>query len=83
VQTDKLSKKIEVILYGRDYWDQVLDFKPMVEWGAIAENDLDLVHYADSPADAFEMLRSQLSEHHLEPASPQEAAAPEIAKTRG
>src|SRR6188768_612258 len=31
VQTDKLSKKIEVVLYGRDYWDQVLDFKPMAE----------------------------------------------------
>src|SRR3954466_3651083 len=37
VQTDKLSKKIDVILYGRDYWDQVLSFKPMAEWGAIAD----------------------------------------------
>src|ERR1700747_1726675 len=33
VQTDKLSKQIQVILYGRDYWSQVLDLKPMVEWG--------------------------------------------------
>ena len=38
VQTDKLSKKIEVVLYGREYWDQVLDLKPMAEWGAIAEH---------------------------------------------
>ena len=37
VQTDKLSKKIDVILYGSEYWDQVLDFEPMAEWGAIAE----------------------------------------------
>src|SRR5204863_2710565 len=37
VQTDKLSKQIGVILYGRDYWEEVLDFKPMAEWGAIAE----------------------------------------------
>ena len=44
VQTDKLSKKIEVVLYGRDYWEQVLNLKPMVEWGAIAEQDLDLLH---------------------------------------
>ena len=36
VQTDKLSKKIDIVLYGREYWDQVLHLKPMAEWGAIA-----------------------------------------------
>jgi uncharacterized protein (TIGR00730 family) len=83
VQTDKLSKKIEVILYGRDYWDQVLDFRPMSDWGAIAQKDLDLLHYADTPTDAFERLRAHLIAHHLEPATEQEAAAPGIARTRG
>src|SRR5262247_2636217 len=83
VQTDKLSKKIGVILYGRDYWQQVLDLQPMAEWGAIAEKDLELLHYADTPGDAFEQLRTHLVTHHLEPATKQEAAAPGIAKTRG
>src|SRR5437763_3235923 len=83
VQTDKLSKKIEVILYGRDYWEQVLPLQPTAEWGAIAEQDLDLLHYADTPLDAFERLREHLIAHELEPATPQEAAAPGIAKTRG
>jgi uncharacterized protein (TIGR00730 family) len=82
VQTDKLSKKIGVVLYGREYWEQVLDFKPMAEWGAIAEKDLELMHYADTPADAFELLRDHLIAHHLEPTE-QEAKAPGIAKTRG
>ena len=82
-QTDKLSKKIEVILYGGEYWDQVLELKPMVEWGAIAEDDLDLLHRADTPSDAFERLRAHLIANHLEPATAQEAAAPGIAKTRG
>src|SRR5438093_3308244 len=83
VQTDKLSKKIQVILYGRDYWSEVLDLKPMEEWGAIAEKDLELLDYADTPSDAFEELRTHLIKHHLEPAHAQEAAAPGIAKTRG
>jgi uncharacterized protein (TIGR00730 family) len=83
VQTDKLSKKIEVVLYGRDYWDQVFNFKPLVEWGAITEQDLELVTFADTPVDAFELLRDHLMAHHLEPPTPQEAAAPGIAKTRG
>jgi uncharacterized protein (TIGR00730 family) len=81
VQTDKLSKKIAVILYGRDYWDHVLHLDPMAEWGAIAEKDLELLHYADTPDDAFEQLRTHLITHHLE-AEP-EAEAPGIAKTRG
>jgi uncharacterized protein (TIGR00730 family) len=83
VQTDKLSKKIEVILYGRDYWSHVLHFKPMAEWGAIADSDLELLTKCDTPIDAFERLRAHLVKHHLEPATPQEAAAPGIAKTRG
>ena len=83
VQTDKLSKKIGVVLYGREYWDQVLQFQPMAEWGAIAEKDLELFNYFDTPVEAFEFLRDHLIAHHLEPTSDQEAAAPGIAKTRG
>ena len=83
VQTDKLSKKIGVVLYGREYWEQVLDLKPMAEWGAIAKKDLELLHYADTPVDAFQHLRDHLIAHHLEPTTEQEAAAPGIAKTRG
>ena len=83
VQSDKLSKKIEVVLYGSDYWNEVLNFKPMAEWGAVTEEDLELLHRADSPSEAFEHLRAHLIAYHLEPATPQEAIAPGIAKTRG
>jgi uncharacterized protein (TIGR00730 family) len=83
VQTDKLSKKIGVVLYGREYWEQVLNLQPMAEWGAIAKKDLELLHYADTPIDAFQHLRDHLIAHHLEPATEQEAATPGIAKTRG
>src|SRR5881296_1379468 len=83
VQTDKLSKQIGIILYGRAYWEQVLDVQPMAEWGAIAEKDVELLHFADTPTDAFEQLQAHLIANHLEPATAQEAAAPGIAKTRG
>jgi uncharacterized protein (TIGR00730 family) len=82
VQTDKLSKKIGVVLYGRQYWDAVLNFGPMSEWGAVHERDLDLFQYADTPMEAFECLHDHLVEHHLEPTE-QEADTPGIAKTRG
>ena len=83
VQTDKLSKKIGVILYGTDFWNEVLSLKPMAEWGAITDQDLDLLQHADTPVDAFEQLRDHLITHHLEPPTEQESAAPGIAKTRG
>jgi uncharacterized protein (TIGR00730 family) len=82
VQTDKLSRRIGVILYGREFWDAVLDFKPFAEWGAIAEKDLELIRFADTPGEAFEQLRDQLTVE-LEPPSEQEASAPGIARTRG
>jgi uncharacterized protein (TIGR00730 family) len=83
VQTDKLSKKIEVVLYGRDYWNHVLNLKPMEEWGAIAEQDLGLLHRANAPTEAFDFLRDHLTTHHLQPATPQETQTPGLAKTRG
>jgi uncharacterized protein (TIGR00730 family) len=84
VQTDKLSKKIQVILYGREYWSQVLNLGPMAEWGAIADQDQDLLDYADTPTDALELLRTHLMKNYLEPAQPLDATiAPGIAKTRG
>jgi uncharacterized protein (TIGR00730 family) len=83
VQTEKLSKKIDVVLYGREYWSQVLNFKPMAEWGAIAERDLNLFSVCDDPQEAFAHLRGELTTDHLAPATPQEERAPGIAKTRG
>ena len=35
-QTQKLSKQLGVFLYGREYWEEILDLKPMDEWGAIS-----------------------------------------------
>ena len=82
-QTDKLSKRIAVILYGREYWEHVINFDPMAEWGAIAEQDKELIKWADTPDEAFTQLRAHLETHHIEPKTRQEKAAPGIAKTRG
>jgi uncharacterized protein (TIGR00730 family) len=82
VQTDKLLKPIQVILYGSEYWDEILNLQPLVEWGAIAPQDIKLLQRADTPQDAFALLKAHLSEHHLAPATAQEMKAPGIAKTR-
>jgi uncharacterized protein (TIGR00730 family) len=82
-QTQKLSKQMCVILYGREYWEQILDLKPMGDWGAINPADLELMRWVDSPDQALEQLRGHLMEYHLVPETAQENRAPGIAKTRG
>jgi hypothetical protein len=82
MQTEKLAKQIQIILYGTDYWDQVLALEPMVDWGAISAADLPLLQRTNTPQHAFELLKAHLTEHHLAPATEQEKKAPGIAKTR-
>jgi len=82
MQTDKLAKQIQIILYGNEYWDPILDMEPLIEWGAISPQDLDLLQRANTPHEAFDLLKGHLTEHHLASAVAQEMKAPGIAKTR-
>ena len=82
-QTRKLSKKLLVILYGSEYWNEVFDLRPLADWGAINESDLDLLCRVDSADEAFEELKKFLETHHMVPQTAQEQKTPGIAKTRG
>jgi uncharacterized protein (TIGR00730 family) len=82
-QTQKLSKQLGVFIYGREYWEGIIDLKPMEEWGAISTADLDLLKWVNTPDEAFEQLRAHLMAYHLVPETAQEDRAPGIAKTRG
>jgi len=96
-QTQKLAKKITVVVYGSDYWKKVFNIDALVDTGAISPKDVELFRYADTPEDAFELLRQGLTENYLIPEakaaaekSPQEIMhgstfddflGPEMAKT--
>ena len=82
-QTRKLSKKLLVIMYGSEYWDEVLKLEPLAEWGAINEEDLKLLCHVDSCPRRSRSCKKHLMTHHMVPETPQETKAPGIAKTRG
>jgi hypothetical protein len=82
MQTEKLPKQIQIVLYGAEYWNRILDLGPMLDWGAIGDTDLSLLQRADTPQEAFEALKAHLTEHHIEPVAASEPKVPEIAKTR-
>jgi uncharacterized protein (TIGR00730 family) len=56
VQTKKLNKHIPILMYGSDYWQKVINFQAMVEWGTISQTDLDLIYFCDDIDLAFDYL---------------------------
>jgi uncharacterized protein (TIGR00730 family) len=60
LQTKKLKKQVVVVLYGREYWDQVLNFDAMIRLRVIGLEDLQLFRFADTPEDAFRYLEKEL-----------------------
>ena len=64
-QTHKLAKKITVVIYGSEYWKKVFNLDVLVDTGAISPKDLELFQFADTPEQAFEMLRKGLTENYL------------------
>jgi uncharacterized protein (TIGR00730 family) len=62
-QTKKLAKTITVVIYGSDYWKNVINLELLADKGAIAMSDLELFKFADTPEDAFAILKAGLQEH--------------------
>jgi uncharacterized protein (TIGR00730 family) len=67
-QTKKLAKKMTVVIYGSEYWKHVINLELLAEKGAIALADLELFQFADTPEEAFRILKDGLTENHLESA---------------
>jgi uncharacterized protein (TIGR00730 family) len=83
-QTEKLAKKILVVIYGSEYWNRLINFQTMVDAGTISAEDLELFKMVDSPEEGFEFLRDGLTKYHLGPENTKKKArenVPEIAKT--
>jgi uncharacterized protein (TIGR00730 family) len=82
-QTDKLAKKILVVIYGSEYWKKLINFQAMIDAGTINATDLDLFKMVDSPEEGFEYLRDGLTDFHLGGVARKETeVVPDIAKTR-
>lgn len=81
-QTQKLAKKILVVIYGSEYWNKLINFQAMVDSGTISPEDLELFKIVDSPEEGFKFLRDGLTRHHLEFETRRKGPnVPEIAKT--
>ena len=65
VQTKKIEKPLAILIYGKKYWDEIIDFEAMAKHHMISPEDLQLFSYADKPEEAFEYLREKLERYYL------------------
>lgn len=65
LQTEKLRKKIFVVLYGREFWERVINFKALIDMGVISADDINLFRYCDTPKEAATYLQKNLTKEYL------------------
>ena len=65
MQTGKLSSHHLILIYGRKYWDKVLNWRHMVRSGTIDEKEYKVLQFADTVDEAFGRVRTEMEKHHL------------------
>src|SRR5215468_3813139 len=66
LQTGKLPQHNLILIYGRKYWNDVLNWKAMQRWGTINEEEYGLLQFADTVDEAFDIVRTGLEKYHME-----------------
>jgi hypothetical protein len=62
IQTRKISRNLPIVLYGSEFWEQIINFEKLVEWGVVSEEDLNLFQVCDTPEEAFVYLISAIEQ---------------------
>jgi hypothetical protein len=65
VQTRKMKKPMPIVLFGGDYWNDVINFDALVRHGTISADDVKIMHRTDSVDEAFHWVTAQLMKHAL------------------
>jgi len=65
IQTLKVEKTMPIVVYGTEFWNDILNLDAMARWGVISHSDLDLFTFADSPKEAFTYLTTELERIYL------------------
>lgn len=66
IQTEKVKKKLPIVIYGSEYWNQIINIDNMVKYGVISKADRDLIQFCDTVDEAFDYLKDQLTKLYLE-----------------
>ena len=70
VQTDKIRKKLALVIYDEKYWKSVVNFDALIERGVINESDLKLFHFCNDVDTAFKVVKEHLEKNFLREKEP-------------
>ncbi|MCC5835813.1 MAG: LOG family protein [Opitutales bacterium] len=66
IQTHKVEKKVPIVLFGSEFWDDIINFNAFVEWGVISPEDVNLYRKIDTVAEAKKYIIDYLTQAYLE-----------------
>jgi len=66
IQTQKIKKSIPIVLFGSEFWNNVINWDTLVDAGTINAEDLKLFHVCDTVKDAYDYITTQIMENHLQ-----------------
>jgi uncharacterized protein (TIGR00730 family) len=67
IQTSKPRKTMPVVLFGTEYWNDVINFDAFVRWGTVTEKELQIFYKTDSVDDAYAYITSRLEALYTTP----------------
>lgn len=65
MQTGKISRIPPIVLFGSEFWKEIVDFEALVNWGVISPEDLERIHLVDDVEEARDFLVKHLTEFYL------------------
>ncbi len=65
LQTGKLPRHNMVLIYGRRYWNEVMNWRALERRGMIREDEYKLLQFADTVDEAFDKVRAVLEKYHM------------------
>jgi uncharacterized protein (TIGR00730 family) len=65
VQTQKLNKKLSIVIYGEEFWNDVINFEQLAETGMISRDDFKLFRFSSDVNDAFGYLKQELTNNYV------------------
>ena len=70
VQTEKIRKRLALVIYDEKYWNSVINFDALIEYGVINKSDLKLLHFCNDVDTAFNIVKDHLEQNFLKEKEP-------------
>jgi len=78
VQTEKIKKKLKIVVYDEKYWKTIINFDALADNGVISRNDFNLFSFCNDVDEAFELIKKHFEENYLKTEKDVKATEPKV-----